>query len=57
MKEVMKEAYELPRIVVREIVLESSLAAPSPVKSVSLTDWEPAGENEVAPADVSFQVW
>jgi hypothetical protein len=56
-KEVMKEEYELPRISMRGIVLEGSLAAQSPVKSVTLTAWETVPEEQVDMEDVSFQVW
>jgi hypothetical protein len=56
-KEGMKEAYELPRIAVRGIVLEGSLAAQSPVKTVTLTAWETVPEAQVDMEDVSFQVW
>jgi hypothetical protein len=56
-QEVMKEAYELPRISMRGIVLEGTLAAQSPVKSVSLAEWEEVSETSVAAEEVSFQVW
>jgi hypothetical protein len=56
-QEIRKEAYELPRIAVRGIVLEGSLAAQSPVKSVSLAEWDEVSETSVAAEEVSFQVW
>jgi hypothetical protein len=56
-KEVMKEKYELPRISMRGSVLEGSLAAQSPVKSVTLAQWEEVSEMSVAAEDVSFQIW
>jgi hypothetical protein len=56
-QEIRKEAYELPRISMRGIVLEGSLAAQSPVKSVSLQAWEEVPETSVAAEEVSFQVW
>jgi hypothetical protein len=57
MKEVLKEAYEHPRIAVRRIVLEGSLAAQSPVKTVTLEAWDSVAEGDVTPAEVSFQIW
>jgi hypothetical protein len=37
MKEMMKEAYELPRIAVREIVLEAGIAEKTSVLTGSIT--------------------
>jgi hypothetical protein len=54
---IMKEAYELPLIAVRGIVLEDSLAAQSPVKRVELAEGEEVSAASVDAEEVSFQVW
>jgi hypothetical protein len=53
----MKETYEVPRIAVRGIVLEESLAVRSPVKKVELEAWQEISETSVEAESVSFQVW
>jgi hypothetical protein len=53
----MKEMYVIPRIVVRGIFLEESLAVQSPVKKVELEAWEEVQEATVDAESVSFQVF
>jgi hypothetical protein len=56
-KEVMKEEYKIPRIAMREVVLEGTLAAQSPVKRVELAEWEEVPVAQVEMEEVSFQGW
>jgi hypothetical protein len=57
-QEVMKEAYEHPRMAMRRIALEGSLAAPSPVKKVTLDEWTEVAEDPAMDDEsLSFQVF
>jgi hypothetical protein len=53
----MKEAYQVPRIAIRGIVLEGGIAAQSPVNKVTLDAWEEVSEADVPAESISFQVW
>jgi hypothetical protein len=49
MKEVLKEAYEVPRITVRGLVLENGIALPvsMEIESITQEDWSDSAEETV----------
>jgi hypothetical protein len=56
--ELLKEVYKTPRICVRGVFLcDNLMDCQSPVKRVTLEDWEPGVGQSEADGDVTLPLW
>jgi hypothetical protein len=56
--ELLKDEYETPRVQIRGVFLcENVAVCQSPVKRVTLEDWEPGATQSTADGDVSLPLW
>jgi hypothetical protein len=54
----LKEEYKTPRILVRGVFLcEDLMDCQSPVKRVTLSDWDPGQEQSTADGDITLALW